>query len=75
MDPEVQEKTTFTCPFGTLAYRRIPFGLCNALATQIRLNVTLRYLWMTSLFLDLHLRSACTILPWCWYGERRRTWF
>ena len=26
-----QEKTTFTCPFGTYAYRRIPFGFCNAL--------------------------------------------
>ncbi|KAH9745636.1 hypothetical protein KPL70_004147 [Citrus sinensis] len=23
-----QEKTTFTCPFGTFAYRRMPFGLC-----------------------------------------------
>lgn len=30
---EDQEKTTFTYPFGTFAYRRIPFGLCNALAT------------------------------------------
>ena len=30
---EDQEKTTFTCSFGTHAYRRIPFGLCNALAT------------------------------------------
>ncbi|GJW37719.1 reverse transcriptase domain-containing protein [Tanacetum coccineum] len=28
-----QEKTTFTYPFGTYAYRRMPFGLCNALAT------------------------------------------
>ncbi|GJU42956.1 reverse transcriptase domain-containing protein [Tanacetum coccineum] len=28
-----QEKTTFTCPFGTYAYRRMPFGLCNAPAT------------------------------------------
>ena len=28
-----QENTTFTCPFGTYAYRRIPFGLCNAPAT------------------------------------------
>jgi len=27
---EDQEKTTFTCPFGTFAYRRMPFGLCNA---------------------------------------------
>ena len=31
--PEVQEKTTFTCPFGTYAYRRMPFGLCNAPTT------------------------------------------
>ncbi|CAN6557259.1 unnamed protein product [Malus baccata var. baccata] len=31
--PEDQEKTTFTCPFSTFAYRRMPFGLCNALAT------------------------------------------
>ena len=30
--PEDQEKTTFTCPFGTYAYRRMPFGLCNASA-------------------------------------------
>ena len=29
--PEDQENTTFTCPYGTFAYR--PFGLCNALAT------------------------------------------
>ena len=28
--PEDQEKTTFTCPFGTFSFRRIPFGLCNA---------------------------------------------
>ena len=31
--PEDQEKTTFTCPFGTFAYQRMPFGLCNAPAT------------------------------------------
>nr|GEU94973.1 DNA-directed DNA polymerase [Tanacetum cinerariifolium] len=28
-----QEKTTFTCPFRTYAYRQTPFGLCNAPAT------------------------------------------
>jgi hypothetical protein len=27
---EDQEKTTFTCLFGTFAYQRMPFGLCNA---------------------------------------------
>ncbi|GJR48820.1 reverse transcriptase domain-containing protein [Tanacetum coccineum] len=30
---EDQEKTTFTYPYGTFAYRRMPFGLCNAPAT------------------------------------------
>ncbi|GJY60125.1 reverse transcriptase domain-containing protein [Tanacetum coccineum] len=30
IDPLDQEKTTFTCPYGTFAYRRMPFGLCNA---------------------------------------------
>jgi hypothetical protein len=24
---------TFTCPYGTFAYRRMPFGLCNAAAS------------------------------------------
>jgi hypothetical protein len=28
-----QHKTTFTCPYGTFAYRRMPFGLCNAPAS------------------------------------------
>ncbi|RVW44165.1 Retrovirus-related Pol polyprotein from transposon 17.6 [Vitis vinifera] len=33
IDVEDQEKTTFTCPFGTYAYRRMSFGLCNAPTT------------------------------------------
>nr|GFB05291.1 reverse transcriptase domain-containing protein [Tanacetum cinerariifolium] len=33
IDPHDQEKTTFTCPYGTFAYRRMPFGLCNAPGT------------------------------------------
>jgi hypothetical protein len=61
---EDKEKTTFTCPFGTFAYRRMPFGLCNAPATfkdaclaysVIWLNVFLRFLWMIFLFLVIHL--------------------
>ncbi|CAA7042895.1 unnamed protein product [Microthlaspi erraticum] len=43
--PNDQEKTTFTCPYGTFAYRRMPFGLCNAPATFQRC--------MTSIFSDL----------------------
>ena len=42
---EDQEKTTFTCPFGTYAYKRTPFGLCNAPATFQRC--------MLSIFSDL----------------------
>ena len=42
---EDQEKTTFTCPYGTFAFRRMPFGLCNALATFQRC--------MMSMFSDL----------------------
>nr|GEX24832.1 reverse transcriptase domain-containing protein [Tanacetum cinerariifolium] len=33
IDPQDQEKSTFTCPYGTFAYRRMPFGLCNAPGT------------------------------------------
>nr|GFB18943.1 reverse transcriptase domain-containing protein [Tanacetum cinerariifolium] len=33
MDPKDQEKTTFTCPYGTFAYKRMPFGLCIAPGT------------------------------------------
>ncbi|GKA18344.1 hypothetical protein Tco_0698181 [Tanacetum coccineum] len=37
-DPNDQEKTTFTCPYGTFAYRRMPFGLCNAPGTFQKMN-------------------------------------
>nr|GEV61810.1 reverse transcriptase domain-containing protein [Tanacetum cinerariifolium] len=34
IDPKDQEKITFTCPYGTFAYRRMPFRLCNAPGTN-----------------------------------------
>ncbi|XP_073137912.1 uncharacterized protein [Henckelia pumila] len=46
---EDQDKTTFTCPYGTFAYRRIPFGLCNAPATFQRC--------MTAIFHDMAFES------------------
>jgi hypothetical protein len=33
MHPDDQSKTNFTCPYGTFAYRRMSFGLCNAPAS------------------------------------------
>nr|GEZ11301.1 reverse transcriptase domain-containing protein [Tanacetum cinerariifolium] len=33
IDPKDQEKMTFTYPYGTFAYKRMPFGLCNAPGT------------------------------------------
>nr|GEY58331.1 reverse transcriptase domain-containing protein [Tanacetum cinerariifolium] len=33
IDPKDQEKTTFTYPYGTFAYKHMPFGLCNAPGT------------------------------------------
>nr|GFC37190.1 reverse transcriptase domain-containing protein [Tanacetum cinerariifolium] len=33
IDLKYQEKTTFTCPYGTFAYKRMSFGLCNAPGT------------------------------------------
>nr|GEW99964.1 reverse transcriptase domain-containing protein [Tanacetum cinerariifolium] len=33
IDPKDQEKTTFTCPYRTFSYKRMPFGLYNAPGT------------------------------------------
>nr|GFC24586.1 reverse transcriptase domain-containing protein [Tanacetum cinerariifolium] len=41
IDPKDQEKTTFTCPYGTFAYRHMPFGLCNAPGTFQRCMVAI----------------------------------
>nr|GEW26535.1 reverse transcriptase domain-containing protein [Tanacetum cinerariifolium] len=41
IDPKDQEKTTFTCSYETFAYRRMPFGLCNALGTFQRCTMAI----------------------------------
>nr|GEV12013.1 reverse transcriptase domain-containing protein [Tanacetum cinerariifolium] len=43
IDLQDQEKTTFTCPYGTFAYRHMPFGLCNALGTFQRCMMSIFY--------------------------------
>nr|GEX41169.1 DNA-directed DNA polymerase [Tanacetum cinerariifolium] len=42
-DPKDQEKTTFTYPYRTFAYRRMPFGLCNAPGTFQRCMMAIFY--------------------------------
>jgi len=41
VDPQDQEKTTYTYPFGVFAYKKMSFGLCNALATFQRCMVAI----------------------------------
>nr|GEU63444.1 reverse transcriptase domain-containing protein [Tanacetum cinerariifolium] len=41
IDPQDQEKTTFTYPYGTFTYRRMSFGLCNALGTFQRCMIAI----------------------------------
>ncbi|GJY88390.1 reverse transcriptase domain-containing protein [Tanacetum coccineum] len=77
-DSPWQEKTTFTCPFGTFAYRRMPFGLCNAHGTFQRCMVAIFHFMIEKtieVFMDDFLVfwdsfSSCLshldmILKWC----------
>nr|GEZ45315.1 reverse transcriptase domain-containing protein [Tanacetum cinerariifolium] len=62
IDLKDQENTTFTCPYGTFAYRRMPFELCNASSTFLRCMMAIfhdmikkiwKSSWTTSQFLGI----------------------
>nr|GFB15341.1 reverse transcriptase domain-containing protein [Tanacetum cinerariifolium] len=79
IDPQYQEKTTFTCPYGTFAYHRMPFGLCNAPGTFQRCMVAIFYdmiekrwksLWTTSRSLGILLELVFPIWTRCLSGVK-----
>ncbi|XP_020979513.1 uncharacterized protein LOC110272052, partial [Arachis ipaensis] len=52
VDPQDQEKTSFTYPSEVFAYRRMPFGLCNAPATFQRCMLSI-FSYMVEKFLEV----------------------
>ena len=73
-----QEKTTFTCPYSTFAFRRMPFGLCNALRTFQRcmmaifsdmvkkfIEVFMDYFSMIGSTFDNYLHNLTLVLKRC----------
>nr|GEW22023.1 reverse transcriptase domain-containing protein [Tanacetum cinerariifolium] len=74
IDPKDRENTTFTSPYGTFAYRRMPFGLCNAPGTFQRYIMAIfhdmiekrwKSSWTTSRSLGIHLELVSPIWKRC----------
>ncbi|GJY53093.1 reverse transcriptase domain-containing protein [Tanacetum coccineum] len=63
-DPQDQDKTTFTCPYGTFAYRRMPFDLYNAPGTFQRCMVAIFHD-----MIDKTMICADQIIWWCVDGQ------
>ena len=80
---EDQEKTTFTCPFDTYAYRRMPFGLCNAPATFQRCMLNI-FSDMVERIMEVYMdditiygdtfEECLTTLKLCCIDALKRTW-
>ncbi|KAK8694439.1 hypothetical protein V6N13_071991 [Hibiscus sabdariffa] len=85
--PEDQEKTRFTCPYGTYAFRRMPFELCNAPATfqccmlaifsdmvEEFLEVFMDYFSVSGETFDSCLRNLAKVVKQCEEGNLVLNW-
>ena len=79
---EDQEKTTFTYPFSTFAFIKMPFRLCNAPGTFQRcmmgifgdmIEIIWKFSWMISQFLVTHTRDVWRIYVRFWRDVKGRT--
>ncbi|KAK8574570.1 hypothetical protein V6N12_062260 [Hibiscus sabdariffa] len=83
----VHGKTTFTCPYGTYAFWRMPFGLCNAQATFQRcilaifsnmfeefLEVFMDDFSMSGETFDPCLGNLAKVLKWCEEADPMLNW-
>ncbi|GKA48935.1 reverse transcriptase domain-containing protein, partial [Tanacetum coccineum] len=71
--PEDEEKTTFTCPYETFAYRRMSFGLCNAHVTFQRC-MTAIFHDMVEDFIEVFM-DEFSVVPPKWTSERRKRFY
>ncbi|KAL6341552.1 hypothetical protein AAG906_032672 [Vitis piasezkii] len=70
IDVEDQEKTTFTCPFGTYAYRRMPFDVC-LVSSVIWWSELWRFSWMISPYMEkCSLYGTSRNCPWPYHLEK-----
>ncbi|KAL4272410.1 hypothetical protein GQ457_13G015520 [Hibiscus cannabinus] len=56
---EDQKKTIFTCPYGTYAFRRMPFGLCNT-PTTFQCCMLAIFTYMVEEFLEVFM-DDCSV--------------
>ncbi|XP_070015598.1 uncharacterized protein [Nicotiana sylvestris] len=68
IEPEDQEKTTFTCPYDTFAFSQMAFGLCNAPATFQRRMMTI-FTYMVEYFLEVFMDNFSIV------GDAFEEWF
>ncbi|GJZ29662.1 reverse transcriptase domain-containing protein [Tanacetum coccineum] len=67
---EDQEKTTFTCPYRTFAYRRMPFGLCNTPVTFQRCMTVIFHMDQLEVFMEVFMMISRDFAVGAFLGQR-----